>query len=373
VARDAFVPKVIAGSGLAYSSGMPMSIEGSSPSIVQAQAIGSVFDRSRGYLVAQARENVRGAALDTTARKQEVALRAALLYLDAERLRRSADAARNQMDNLERVAATMRARVDEKRELPIEAKRAALNVARGRERLQAFESDALFAETSLAIVLGFSAGDRVQPADEQRAQLTAPTSEQEAVAAALKDNVEVRRLESALAARTLEMRSYQAERLPKLDLVAQYGLLAKFNGYDDYFRKFQRHNGQLGVSIQIPLFTGTGTDARVSQASAEMARLRLSMNSLRNRLSLDASRGFQEVKKAEASREVARLDHEVAREQVAVLLAQMEECRAALKQVEEARFLENEKWLAFLDAHYGVERARLNLLKQSGDLLAALR
>ncbi len=373
VARDAFVPKVIAGSGLAYSSGMPMSIEGSSPSIVQAQAIGSVFDRSRGYLIAQARENVRGATLDTTARKQEVALRAALLFLDAERLRRSAGAARNQMDNLERVAAAMRARVDEKRELPIEAKRAALNLARGRERLQAFESDALFAETSLAIVLGFSAGDRVQPADEQRAPLAGPASEQEAVTVALKDNVEVRRLESALAARTLEMRSYQAERLPKLDLVAQYGLFAKFNGYDDYFRKFQRHNGQLGVSIQIPLFTGTGTNARVSQASAEMARLRLSMNSLRNRLSLDASRGFQEVKKAEASREVARLDHEVAREQVAVLLAQMEEGRASLKQVEEARFTENEKWLAFLEAHYGVERARLNLLKQSGDLLAALR
>jgi outer membrane protein len=373
LARDPFVPKVMAGSGLAYTSGMPMSIEGSSPSIVQAQAVASVFDRSRSYLVAQARENIRGAALDTAARKQEVGLRAALLYLDAERMRRAAEAARHQVESLERVAETMRARVSENRELPIEAKRAALNVARARERLQAFESDALFAETSLAVVLGFSAGDRVQPAAEERKPATATASEQEAVAAALKDNVEVRRLESALAARTLEMRSYQAERLPKLDLVAQYGLFAKYNGYDDYFRKFQRHNGQLGVSIQIPLFSGTGTDARVGQASAEMARLRLQMNALRNRLSLDASRGWHEVKRAETSREVARLDHEVARDQVAVLLAQMEEGRASLKQVEEARFVENEKWLAFLDAHYGVERARLNLLKQSGDLLAALR
>lgn len=373
VARDAFIPKVIAGSGLAYSSGMPMSIEGSSPSIVQAQAVGSVFDRSRSYMVAQARENVRGAVLDTTARKQEVALRAALLFLDAERLRRSADAARHQLESLERVAETMRARVAENRELPIEAKRAALNLARGRERLQAFESDALFAETSLAVVLGFTAGDRVVPAAEERKTPATAASEEEAVVAALKDNVEVRRLESAIASRTLEMRSYRAERLPKLALVAQYGLFAKFNGYDQYFRTFQRHNGQLGVSIQVPLFAGTGTNARVGQASAEMARLRLEMGALRNRLSLDASRGWYGVKKAEASREVARLDHEVARDQVAVLLAQLEEGRASLKQVEEARFAENDKWLAFLDTHYGVERARLNLLKQSGDLLAALR
>lgn len=373
LARDAFIPKVIAGSGLAYSNGMPMSIEGASPSVVQAQAVGSVFNRSRSYLVAQARENVHGAALDTSARKQEVGLRAALLFLDAERLHRSAETARRQVESLERVAEAMRARVAEQRELPIEAKRAALNLARGRERVQALESDALFAETSLAVVLGFSAGDRVQPAVEPRATAAVAVSEQEAVEAALKDNVEVRRLESALASRTLEMRSYQAERLPRLDLVAQYGLLAKFNNYDDYFRKFQRHNGQLGVSIQIPVFTGSATSARVGQASAEMARLRLEMNSLRNRLSLDASRGWHEVKKSEAAREVARLDHEVAREQVSVFLVQMEEGRASLKQVEEARFAESEKWLAFLDAHYGVERARLNLLKQSGDLLAALR
>lgn len=371
-ARDAFVPKVVAGSGLAYSNGMPMSIEGASPSVIQAQAVGSIFDRSRSYLVAQARENVRGAALDTAARKQEVALRAALLLLDAERLRRSAEAARKQVESLERVAETVRARVAENRELPIEAKRAALELARGRQRLEALESDALYVESSLGAVLGFPAGDRVQAAGEER-RMAPPATEQEAALAAVKDNVEIRRLESALAARTLELRAYRAERLPKLDLVAQYGLLAKFNNYDDYFRKFQRHNGQVGVAIQIPIFTGSGSDARAGQASAEIARLRLQLNSLRSRLSLDASRSWHLVKKAEAAREVARLDYDLAREQVAVLLAQMEQGRASLRQVEEARTAESDKWLAFLDAHYGVERARLNLLKQSGDLLAALR
>jgi predicted transcriptional regulator len=54
-------------------------------------------------------------------------------------------------------------------------------------------------------------------------------------------------------------------------------------------------------------------------------------------------------------------------------MAQMTEGRAGLRQVEEGRFAENEKWLAYQDAHYQLERARLTLLKQSGDLLAALR
>jgi hypothetical protein len=55
------------------------------------------------------------------------------------------------------------------------------------------------------------------------------------------------------------------------------------------------------------------------------------------------------------------------------VLAQMGEGRASLRQVEEARFNENEKWIAFYDAQFNAERARLNVLRQTGELLAALK
>src|SRR5947209_19888666 len=57
VARDPFTPRVIVGSGLAYTSGFPMSIEGSAPSIVQAHAAQYLFNRPQSYVVAQAKEN----------------------------------------------------------------------------------------------------------------------------------------------------------------------------------------------------------------------------------------------------------------------------------------------------------------------------
>src|SRR5512141_2954296 len=66
VARDPFAPKIAAGSGLAYSSGIPMSIEGATPSIIQAQASQFIFNRPQTNLVAQARETARGAAIDTS-------------------------------------------------------------------------------------------------------------------------------------------------------------------------------------------------------------------------------------------------------------------------------------------------------------------
>ena len=76
--------------------------------------------------------------------------------------------------------------------------------------------------------------------------------------------------------------------------------------------------------------------------------------------------------KAETAAEVARLDLDVAREQLSVNLAQMQEGRATLRQVEEARVAENDKWMAFYDAQYAMERARWSVLRLTGDLLAAV-
>ena len=67
------------------------------------------------------------------------------------------------------------------------------------------------------------------------------------------------------------------------------------------------------------------------------------------------------------------MDLDVSRDQVSVLLAQMEEGRAALRQVEEARTGETDKWIAFYDAASTAEKARLALLRQTGELTAALR
>src|ERR1700680_1869891 len=79
VMRDPFVPKVFAGSGAAWSTGFPNSIEGSAPSIVQARTQMALFNRPQNYLVAQANEEVRGAGTDVAQRQDEVLYRVASL------------------------------------------------------------------------------------------------------------------------------------------------------------------------------------------------------------------------------------------------------------------------------------------------------
>lgn len=373
-ARDPFTPKVYVGSGLAYTSGFPMSMEGGGPSVVQARAVSSIYNLPARYRAAQARETARGAAFDTQARREEAALRTALLYLDGQHAARALEAVRRQVESLDKVRAVIERRVAEGRELPLESRRAALDAARARQRIGILEDDLEFAERSLANVLGYGAEDRVRVvADADPEPVQVPGAEEAAVALALEDNRELRKMESALVAKGFELRSYKSMNYPTVDLVAQYGLFSRFNNYEDFYRRFERHNGQIGVSFQLPLSAGPAAKARAGQAEAEIARLRLELARTRNRISLEARRAFQDVERAVTAREVARLDYELQREQVSVRLAQLDEGRAGLRQVEEARFAENEKWLALLEAQYALERARLELLRHTGGLVAALR
>lgn len=372
VARDPFSPRVVVGSGLAYSNGFPMSIEGSAPSVFQANATQFLFNRPQSYAVAQARENARGAEFSVAVKREEIAYRTASLYLDAERAVRIGGLARKDAESLQRVLETVQAQVREGRALPLNEKQAAYSLARVRQVAESLEADQETAESALAIALGFAAQDRVSPAEEERAAGVLAKSEEEVIQSALEDNKELRQLESQIAAKRLEMRGERAARLPRIDLVAQYALMSNINNYSEFFNKFQRNNGQLGMSFQLPLLAGPGVGAQIAQTQADMDRLRVQVSTTRNRIASDIQLAFREQKKAASSAEVARLDLEVAREQLSVVLAQTQEGRAGLRQVEEARVVENDKWIAFYDAQYNVEKARWNLLRLSGGLLASI-
>jgi len=373
IQKDPFSPRISVGSGLAYTSGFPMSIDGAAPSVIQARASQFLFNRQQSYMVAQAKEEARAVSFAVSSRKDEVAYRVASLFLDAERAARAGQTARKEVESLAQVLATVRSRVQEGRDLPLEAKRAELNLARERQAADILDADRETTETSLAMVLGFSADDRVRPAAEERQVPPAPASEQAAVESALGSSSELRRLQSEIAAKGLEGKAAKAARLPRADLVAQYGLFAEFNHYQDYFLQYQRNNGELGVSFQLPLLPGPGVRASAAQAAAEAAKLRLQMDSTRNQITADTRRAFREVRKALEAQDVARLDLELAREQLSVNLSLHEEGRILMRQLEESRIAESEKWVAYYDAQYTVERAQWNLARLTGDLVAALR
>lgn len=373
MAQDPFFPRVGVGSGLAYNNGMPLSIEGSAPAIVQARANEFLFNQPQRYAIQAQRETAKGAGFAASQKSDEVAWQIAGLYLDADRSRRLFDTARGQIDSLQKVLDTVQARVEGGRELPIEVRQARYNLAAARVRLSGMESDRDLAEHNLAIALGYGASDTVVPSSAERTAPRLPAGEAEAVQAALAASAEIRRLESAMVAKGLEIKSTEARRLPQVDLVAQYALFAEYNGLNQYFARFQRNNGELGASIQLPLFGGAGIKAAVAQLDTDRQHLKVEMQSAKDRIALSVHQSYVGMERAKLAGDLAKEGLDLARDQLTLVLDQLSEGHATLREVEQARINESEKWIGFYDSQFAQERARLDVLRQTGNLLASLQ
>jgi len=372
LSEDPFHPHVVVGSGLAYTNGLPLSIEGSAPSIVQAKASEELFNRPQHYVVEQQREAAKTATFVAAQKRDEVAYRIASLYLDADRAKRLIETARNQIGSFQKVLDTIQARVEEGRELPVEVRQARVNLSRARVRLSNLESDRDTAEHNLAVALGYGAADLVAPAASDRTPPGPPPDEAAAVQTALAASADIKRLQSQVIAKGLEIKGTEARRLPQVDLVAQYALFGKYNGIQDYFARFQRNNGELGASIQVPVFAGTGIKAALAPLNTDLEHLRVELQSARDRISMSVHQSYQGMDRAKLSGDLAKEDLDLARDRLTLALDQLTDGRATLRDVEQARIEESEKWIAFYDAQFNQERARLELLRQTGDLLASL-
>ncbi len=368
-----FSPRVDAGSGLAYAYGFPTSIDGAAPSLVKGVTTMSIFDKPQSYKVAQAKEAQRGYGIDLAARQEEVAYQVASLFLDAESASRSLTAAQRQAETLALVKPLVDAQVREERALDIESDRATLAILIARHQANTLSDNLTNAETSLALVLGLNPSDRVHPAEENRGALETAASEDAAVEAVLENSPELKRLESNLQAKTLEIKGYKAQRLPKVDLVAQYSLLAPYDNYKQYFARFQYNNFEFGASFSIPVWAGPSAKAYLAQGEVDAAKLRAEVVRTRGRIETEVRRAFQAVRRADEGREVALAELGLARKQVSIDIALEGEGKLPQARLEQDRATEEEKWQAYYQSQTTAERARLQVLHRTGTILTAVK
>jgi outer membrane protein len=373
-ARGPFMPRISVGSGLAYTNGFPLSMEGSAPSILQAHSSQFLYNRPQKFRVREAREMAGAAGQSTASKADEIAFRVASTYLDLDRAVRAAAAAEGQVATAERLERLVEDRVQAGREIPLELNRARLATARVRARLTDLRAHASLLEETLRSDLALGEDLRIVPVEtELPAAAARPATEDAAVETSLAASKEIKRLEALVQARRYGLEAERGGRYPRIDLVGQYALFSKFNNYEDYFRSFKRNNGQVGMSIQFPILPGGETGPRVAQAEADVERARLELTAARSNISLETRRLYQQIRQAESARELARMELDLARESLSLLLARFDAGRVSQTEVEQARAEEALRWEAYYDARTTADKAQLNLLRQTGELLAALR
>jgi len=372
-ARAQFVPNLVVGSGLAATRGFPLSIEGAAPSLFQVNSTAMVLNLPQKHAITESRQMWQAASSAADGRREEIAWKTATAYLDLHRSRRALEYARREVESAARIEQAMAEQVREGREIPLELTKARLATARHRQQVAALEGQVAVLEELLRGLTGIPAAQSIETVDGAAPASELPPSAEAAVERALASHPELKRLALEVTAREARVRSEQAQRWPQFDLVAQYAVLSRANNYDRFFRDFERHNAQLGMSLRLNIFDGRRIEARVGQATAEVRQAQAALAAARNNISLEARRLFRVIEQRDAAREVARLELEVARESLNIALARFEEGRISMPELEKARAEESARWIGFLDANLLLESARLDLLRQTGSLLAALR
>jgi outer membrane protein TolC len=103
-------------------------------------------------------------------------------------------------------------------------------------------------------------------------------------------------------------------------------------------------------------------------ARDQLAASEITLSNTRQQVRVDVQQQIQAVRELDAGREVARLDLQLAQESLGATQEKYQQGHATLKDLEEGRLDENEKWIAFLDAEFARQKEELALMQASGQL-----
>jgi outer membrane protein len=368
VDRAEFRPNLYTGSGAAYTNGFPATPSGQAPAVFSMSYTQSIFNLPlRGQLKA-AEDRAESQRLELERTRGEVIVRTASAYLELAKLRHSLELLRSQEASAEKILDVTRNRAAGGQELPIEITRGELTLARVHERIIRLEGREEILAQQIRNFTGLPDGQRLAVETEEPS-FASDQQESELMTLALENSPLVKEAEYERTARWHILKGEKGGYWPSVAAVGQYQVLARFNNYNQFFRSgsFQRNNVTVGVDVHIPLYSAK-TSANVALAKSQLNEAELALGNKRQQVSLDTRQKARNVRELDAGREVARLDLKLAQETLQLMQAKFDQGRATLRDIEQARLDESDKWVGFLDADFARQQGQLTLLQATGQL-----
>jgi outer membrane protein TolC len=371
VQRAEFRPNLYAGSGAGYTYGIPQTPGGSAPSIFNVAYIQTLLNPPLHGQLRAAEERAGAQRFAVEQARDAVILRTASAYLELAKVRHSLELLRRERESAQKIVDVTGERAAAGFELSIEVTRAQLARAQVEQHILRLEGREETLEGELHKLTGTPADQRIEVEVEELP--AAPEhSIAELVELAAANNPELKLAEAERRAREQRLKGERGGNFPTLDLVGQYSLLSRINNFDEFFRRFQRHNLNVGVQVRFPLFSAR-TSSAVALARTDLNAAELELKNKRSDLEIEVRREARRARELDAAREVARLELQLAQESLRVLQAQFQEGRASLRDLEKARLQESEKWMGFLETDYNRQQAQLELLRTTGQLARAFQ
>jgi outer membrane protein len=366
ITRAQFLPNLYAGSGAGYTYGIPETPGGRAPALFNLTYTEQILNEPLRGQAKELQEQARTQKILLEDARSTVISQTAAAYLELGMVQHSLELLRKEGDSADKILEVTQERQKENLELPVEVTRSQLTKARVTQRILQLEAR----EDELEVYLRNQTGIAQDTPIEVSPEELPGEAEQEGanlVALALENNASLRVSESDVRAKEFRLTGEKRGYYPTLEFVSVYSLLAKFNNYDQFFRTFQRNNYNAGVQVQIPLFSAqTKANINLAQTNLEVAKANLANK--KTEITSSVRQKTRHLRERDAAKEVARLELQLAQQDVTVLQSQFHEGKVNLREVERARLQENEKWMQYLDANFQRQQAQLDLLQTAGQL-----
>jgi outer membrane protein TolC len=366
VSKAEFLPGVYAGSGAGYTYGIPETPGGRAPSIFSLTYTEQIFNEPLRGQGKELEEQARSQKIVLEDVKNSVIARTAMAYLELAKVRHSLELLRGEQVSADKILQVTQERQGEGYELPVEVTKAQLTKAQVTQRILQLEGREDELEVFLREQIGLGQEQAIEVTPEE---LPGEAEQQGAnlVAMAMQNNAGLLLAESDVRAKEFRLKGEKRGYFPTLEAVSTYSLLANFNNYSEFYKKFQRNNFNAGVQVQVPLFSARAREA-IGLAQINLETSQATLASKKTQVSAEVRQKTLHLRERDAGKEVARLELQLAQQNIGVLQTEYSEGKVNLREVERARLEENDKWMAFLDANFQRQQAQLDLLRTAGQL-----
>jgi outer membrane protein TolC len=361
-ARDQYIPQVYFGSGLAYSFGFPLG----EPSLFKVSSTSLLLNQAQREFIKAARSDVRAATLNKQEKKGQVILETALSYSELDKNEASINVLRQQEEAARKFEEIEQQRIQAGVDAPIELTKAKLNTARIRLKIAELVAGADTLRMRLSQLTGLPAKE-FETVSESIPRLPEVSQDEDLATRAINFSPAVASAKELASAKLFQARGEHKQLYPAVDLVGQYARFTKYNNYDQYYKTFRRNNGAIGIEIRFP-FLNKGQKDHSEAAYADALRARKDVDSAKEQVSTETLKLQRSVAQLSAARDVAKLEYQLAQNNTEAMQAKVDAGQATLRDQQQAQLDENDKYSTLLDATYELEKAQMQLLKQTGDL-----
>ena len=369
-ARNQYLPQVTVGSGLGKSYGYPLSLEGSAPSIVNTTAQFALINLALRDFVRAAQTDYQASTVQTKDQRNQVIQDTVLSYAELSKWEALMTHLSHDYEDALKMEQAVNARVSEGVDNPLLRNQARLSAARVYLHISQAQGAIDVLRNRLSQLTGLPA-TAIETVPESIPPLPEVKQEDNLAAKAAQDSPLIQIADIHASALAFRARGEHRAMWPSVDFASQYALLATFNNYQQFFQphSFQSNNATVGVEIRFP-FLNPSQHAHAQAADAAALHARKEAEATRNQVSEQTLKLQRSVEQLAAAQQVVDLQYQIAKSNLDAIQVRVDAGSATLHDLDDARNQANEQYDALQDTNFELQRARISLLRATGELEA---